>query len=176
MPKKAAIVVVNPVNGLGLFQYLEPFYESGIVYKTYAVGQVRDVKSNSGILLQTDDIIGNLRGEEAEYDALVFACGDAMPKFGLSMQLSENQDLITVVKNFGLKRKLMVGHCVAALVFDIAAVAEGKRVACHPLVKTAIKTAIATDEKAVIDGNLYTAQNENYISAIMPTLLESLKE
>ena len=33
MKKKVAVLAVDPVNGAGLFQYLESFYEKGISYK-----------------------------------------------------------------------------------------------------------------------------------------------
>ena len=33
MAKKVAVLAVNPVNGMGLFQYLEAFYENGIPYR-----------------------------------------------------------------------------------------------------------------------------------------------
>lgn len=33
MAKKVAVLAVNPVNGFGLFQYLESFFENGITYK-----------------------------------------------------------------------------------------------------------------------------------------------
>ena len=32
MAKKVAVLAVNPVNGCGLFQYLEAFFENGISY------------------------------------------------------------------------------------------------------------------------------------------------
>ena len=34
MAKKVAVLVVNPVNGSGLFQYLETFFENGIPFRT----------------------------------------------------------------------------------------------------------------------------------------------
>ena len=37
MAKKVAVLAVNPVNGFGLFQYLEAFFENGISYKVFAV-------------------------------------------------------------------------------------------------------------------------------------------
>ena len=37
MAKRVAVLAVNPVNGLGLFQYLESFYENQIIYRVYAV-------------------------------------------------------------------------------------------------------------------------------------------
>ena len=33
MAKKVAVLAVNPVNGFGLFQYLEAFFENGISYR-----------------------------------------------------------------------------------------------------------------------------------------------
>ena len=77
MAKKVAVLVVNPVNGSGLFQYLETFFENGIPFRTFAVADTTNVKTNSGLRLQTDDVITSLKGHEHEYDAIVFACGDA---------------------------------------------------------------------------------------------------
>ena len=57
MAKKVAVLVVNPVNGSGLFQYLETFFENGIPFRTFAVADTTNVKTNSGLRLQTDDVI-----------------------------------------------------------------------------------------------------------------------
>jgi hypothetical protein len=43
------------VNGFGLFQYLEAFFENGISYKVYAVAETKEIKTNSGIELVADD-------------------------------------------------------------------------------------------------------------------------
>ena len=75
MAKKVAVLAVNPVNGCGLFQYLEAFFENGISYKVFAVSDTKDIKTNSGISLTVDDVIANLKGHEDELDALVFSCG-----------------------------------------------------------------------------------------------------
>jgi putative intracellular protease/amidase len=174
MSKKVAVLAVNPVNGFGLFQYLETFFENGIPFKTFAVSTSTSIKTNSGVNLTTDDVIANLKVNESEYDALVFACGDAMPVFAQNAGKPENQDLLAVIKKFGDKGKLLIGHCAGALVFEIAGVAVGKRVAIHPMAKPAVKSAIATDEKFVIDDNIYTAQTENSIWAMVPKLIEAL--
>jgi putative intracellular protease/amidase len=175
MAKKVAVLAVNPVNGYGLFQYLETFFENGIPFKTFAVAPTIRIATNSGIGLRTDNIVANLRGHENEYDALVFACGDAMPKFSENAGSPENQAMLSIIKAFGDKGKLIVGHCVGALLFDIAGVAAGKRVALHPFIKTAVKSVIGTDEPSVVDGNIYTAQTENTIQTLMPKLLNVLK-
>ena len=49
MAKKVAVLAVNPVNGFGLFQYLEAFFENAISYKVYAVAETKEIKTNSGI-------------------------------------------------------------------------------------------------------------------------------
>jgi putative intracellular protease/amidase len=175
MAKKVAIVAVNPVNGLGLFHYLESFFENGIPFKVFAVAETTQIKTNSGVVLQADDVVANLKGRENEFDALVFACGDAMPKFSEYVAKPEYQDLLAVLKNFGDKRKLIAGHCVGGLLFDITGIAAGKRVALHPFVKNAVKNAIGTDEPFVVDGNFYTAQTEKTQSMLMPELLKALK-
>jgi len=175
MAKKVALLVVNPVNGFGLFQYLELFFENGISYKTFAVAGTTQVKTNSGISMQTDDVIANLKGHEEEYDALVFSCGDAIPKFNENAAKQFNQDMLAVIKTFDDKGKILAGHCAAALIFDKLGIGKGRKVALHPFIKSIVKGCIGTDEKSVIDGNLYTAQTEQTISSLMPDLLKALK-
>ena len=75
MAKKVAVLAVNPVNGCGLFQYLEAFFENGISYKVFAVSDTKEIKTNSGMVLIVDDVIANLKGHEDEFDALVFSTG-----------------------------------------------------------------------------------------------------
>lgn len=176
MAKKVAVLAVNPVNGFGLFQYLEAFFENGISYKVYAVANSKEIKTNSGITLFADDVIANLKGHEDEYDAVVFGCGDAVPVFREHAAEAYNQDLIAVLKAFGEKGKLMIGHCAAALMFEMAGISAGKRLAIHPYGKPAIEKGIATDAKSEIDGNFYTAQTENTIWTMMEKLIEELKK
>ncbi|MDR2956530.1 MAG: DJ-1/PfpI family protein [Prevotella sp.] len=175
MAKKVAVLAVDPVNGLGLFQYLETFFENGIEYKTYAVADNKEIKSNSGVTLIVDDVIANLKGKEDQFDALAFACGDAIPTFGENAGKQYNQDMLAVIKAFADKGKIMIGHCAAAMMFDATGVAEGRKIAVHPLAKPAIQKAIATDEKIEVDGNFYTAQTEFAIWMLIPELLKVLK-
>lgn len=175
MAKKVAVLAVNPVNGFGLFQYLEAFFENGISYKVFAVSDTKEIKTNSGLTLITDDIVANLKGHEDEYDALVFGCGDAIPKFSENASASYNQDMMAIIKVFGDKGKIMIGHCAAGMMFEFAGIAEGRKIAIHPLAKAAIQKAKATDEKSEIDGNYYTAQTENTIWTMMDQVIEALK-
>lgn len=168
-------MAVNPVNGFGLFQYLEAFYENGISYKVFAVADTTDIKTNSGIAIRTDDVIASLKGHADEYDALVFACGDAVPVFGQNASEPYNVLLLEVIKEFGEKGKMMIGHCAASLMFEFAGITEGKKVAVHPLAKPAIQKGTATDEKSEIDGTFHTAQSENTIWTMMPQLLAALR-
>ncbi len=173
--KKVAVVAVNPVNGSGLFQYLEAFFENGITYRTFAVAETSQIQTNSGISIRLDDVIANLKGHENEYDALVFACGDAMPKFGENAEKQFNQDLLVVIQHFDEKGKMLVGHCAAALLYDNLGIGKGKKVALHPFIQSVVKGCIGTSEKFVIEGNLYTAQTENTIPDLLPGLLKALK-
>ena len=82
---------------------------------------------------------------------------------------------MAVIKEFADKGKLMVGHCAAALMFEIAGVDKGRKLAVHPLAKPAILNGVATDDAFVADGNFYTAQCEHSVSLLMPELIEVLK-
>jgi len=175
MKKKVAVMAVNPVNGSGLFQYLEAFFENGISYQVFAVADTTGIKTNSGITIRTDDVITNLKGQEDEFDALVFACGDAMPMFSENASAPYNQDMMAVIATFGQKGKILIGHCVGGMLFDIAGVASGRRVAVHPFLKSALQQAVATDAPFEVDGTIYTAQTESTISALIDKVVEALK-
>lgn len=175
MSKKVAVLALNPVNGMGLFQYLEAFFENGIDYKTFAVADSKEIKTNSGITLIVDDVIANLKGHENEYDAVVFGCGDALPKLNDNMDKQYNKDMMDVLTNFAKADKLLIGHCAAGMVFDNLGIVNGKKISVHPYAKPAIKNAVASDEKAEIDGKVYTAQTEESIWVMMPEVLKALK-
>ncbi len=175
MKKRVAVLAVNPVNGFGLFQYFETFFENGIDYRVFAVAPGTDIKTNSGISLKADDVIASLKGHEDEYDALVFSCGDAIPVFSQHANEAHNQLLPEVIRAFGEKGKILIGHCAAAMMFDMAGVTTGKQVAVHPLAKPAIQNGQATDNPSEIDGNLYTAQDEKHICHMMPSVIAALK-
>jgi len=174
MNKKVAVMVVNPVNGLGLFSYLEHFFENNIQFKTFAVAESKTVKTNSGIKLETDYVVNELIGKTDEFDALVFACGNAMPKFAEKVNQSYNQALLKVINAFADKRKLIAGHCAAALLFDNIKALYGKRVALHPLAKNLVQNVVATDKDIITDNNLFTAKDENEAARLASLVVQAL--
>ena len=160
MSKKVAVVAVNPVNGLGLFSYLETFFENKVDYRVFAV---------------YDDVIAHLVGKSNEYDALVFACGDAVPVFAQNMDKPYNQMLLQVIKEFGQSGKLLIGHCGAGVFFDMAEVDTGRQVACHPYVKDTVKNGVYSDAPYVVDGTLFTAAEENELHLMLPEVVKALQ-
>lgn len=174
MAKHVAVLAVNPVNGMGLFQYLENFYEHKIDYTVFAVAPTVGIHANCGIALQANATIDQLKGQADRYDALVFSCGDAVPVFQQHASEPHNVALFEVIREFAGKGKLLIGHCAAAMMFDLAGVCGGRRVAVHPLAKPAIQKGVATDEPFEIDGPVYTAQTEHTLPLLMPAVLEAL--
>lgn len=176
MAKKVAVVAVNPVNGFGLFEYLETFYENGIPCKVFAVANSKEIKSNSGIALVADDVIAHLKGREDEFDALVFACGDAVPALPAKRGETVQRRHDGRTESIGEKGKIMIGHCAAANDVRVCRVTAGRKLALHPLAKTAIQKGKATDEDSVTDGNFYTAKDEHTIRTMLPKVVEELKK
>lgn len=175
MAKKVAVLAVNPVNGAGLFQYLETFFENGIPFRTFAVAETPHIRTNSGVALTLEDTIAHLKGHESEYDAVVFSCGDAIPRFSEQAAAPYNQDMLSVLRAFGEAGKLLIGHCAAALIFDKCGIIAGHKVAVHPLAKPAIQQGIATDAEIETDDRVLTARDEKHLPALMPRLIETLQ-
>jgi len=50
--------------------------------------------------LQTDDVIANLQSHAAEYDALIFACGDTISVFKNHANESYNLDMLEIIREF----------------------------------------------------------------------------
>ncbi len=57
MAKNVAVIVVNPVNGLGVIQLFRILlWKMKFRTKTFAVAEINQVKTNSGISIETDDV------------------------------------------------------------------------------------------------------------------------
>ena len=67
MTKKAAVLAVDPVNGAGLFQYLETFFENDIPFTLFAVAGSREIRTNSGVRLTADATIAELKAYPGPY-------------------------------------------------------------------------------------------------------------
>lgn len=175
MAKRVAVLAVDPVNGMGLFQYLETFFENGIGYEVFAVSETTDIRTNSGIRLKADDTVANLKGRSDDFDALVFSCGDAVPVFAQHASEPHNVALMEVIREFAAKDKILIGHCAAALMFELAGVCEGRKVSVHPLAAPAVARGVVTDEPWTADGNFYTACGEHAVAGLLPAVLQALK-
>lgn len=175
MAKKVAVLAVNPVNGYGLFQYLEAFFENGIPFTVYAVADTKEIRTNSGIAITANDVIANLKGHSGEYDALVFSCGDAIPELAKHVSETYNQDMMAVIKEFGDAGKTIAGHCAGALIFDQAGILNGRKVAAHPFIQGAIQGGKATNDPCAVEKNCYTAQTEHTLQNMIPPLIDALK-
>lgn len=174
MKKNVAVLAVNPVNGAGLFQYLEAFFESGIGYRVYAVAESSEIKTNSGYEVKVDDVVGNLVGNAADFDALVFACGDAVPVFAQHADEPFNRDMMKVIREFADKGKILAGHCAAALIFGKAGVLNGRSVSVHPMAAPGVQGGVVSDTDVSVDSGLYTARDEKCLCCMLPALVEKL--
>lgn len=176
MKKKVAIIAPNPVNGMGLFEYLETFFENKIAYSTFAIYSSNEIKTNSGISIHLDGTISDLLNKTNEYDALLFACGDAIPTLNDNIGETYWQEAFQVIKSFNDAGKLLIGHCGASLIFEIAGVTEGKKLALHYLARPAIKNGIATEEEIYVDQNILSAECEHAIRKLIPEILKRLQD
>ena len=98
-----------------------------------------------------------------------------MPRFVETADKPYNQEMLAVIGRFAAQGDMLVGHCVAALLFDNFSECKGKKVAQHPFIKPLLTRCIGTNEDIVVDGNMFTARDENTLPKLMPKLLAALK-
>lgn len=93
MAKKVAVLAVNPVNGCGLFQYLEAFFENGISYKVFAVSNTKEIRTNSGIavhpLAKSAIQKGKATDNKSEADGNIYTAQDENSIWTMMSQVLE---------------------------------------------------------------------------------------
>ena len=139
-------MVVNPVNGSGLFQYLETFFENGIPFRTFAVADTTNVKTNSGLRLQTDDIIASLKGHDTNTTPRIRLRRRHAQIRGKRRQTLQ-RGYVERHQKFADQGKTIAGHCAAALLFDNLGIAQGRRVALHPFLNRSSKAVSERTKK-----------------------------
>jgi len=137
--------------------------------------------------ITTDDCTGKYGGtvkpdlpvtevNERLYSAIVVIGGPGTP------QLSENPEVLAVVKQFFTLGKITAGICMApALVFTRAGILEGKKGTCFQTEDGSSKEkflqagAIWSDDPVIVDGNLITAEGPEAAETFGKAIVEMLK-
>lgn len=72
--------------------------------------------------------------------------------------LVENSEVVSLVKAFHAKGKLIFAICAAPRILDRAGVLKGRRYTCFPTARAEIKHGEHCEETVVVDGNIITSR------------------
>lgn len=138
-------------------EYLEPkeiLVNQGVTVKT--ISSAEEAVGVEGTKIEIDANIREVIAED--YDGIIIAGGQ-----GIS-QYFQDSDLLTAIKNFNQKGKLVAAICWAPEVLAHAGVLKGKRATVWPGAKEAIVRggALYLDEEVVVDDNIITAAGPAY--------------
>ena len=108
-----------------------------------------------GITIHADEIFNYYTAKD--YDGIAFAGGMENAK-----ELSENNDIIQLINDYYIEKKLVSAICASpAVVLSRAGILGGKRVTCYPAdgLIAMLNSAEYVDAPVVVDGNIITSQS-----------------
>lgn len=110
----------------------------------------RDVRSSSGILIQSDCLAQDVVFESVK---LVVLPGGRVG----TDNLSKSDIVIDQCISFG-RDKYVAAICAAPSILDTLGLLDGKKATVHPEFKSRMNTATLVNESVVVDGNIITGQ------------------
>ncbi|MEM5815242.1 MAG: DJ-1/PfpI family protein [Candidatus Aenigmatarchaeota archaeon] len=107
------------------------------------------VKGRNDIKILCDKTLDEVN--ENEYNGIVLPGGNPGYK-----NLMASEKIITILKNFNLKRKIIGAICASPLILAKIGILKEKKATCYPTLKNEIPKYV--DEKVVLDDNIITSQ------------------
>ncbi len=106
-----------------------------------------------------------------EYDGVVMVGG-----MDNAMNLSQDEDVLKLLKEYMNKGKLVAGICATpSIVFTAAGILESRQVTCYPSDSLTLNIdGEYVDEACVVDGNLITSQSPDTALEFALTIIDYL--
>lgn len=111
----------------------------------------KQAKGAHNIIIEADKVIDEL--DIIEYDGLILPGG--MPG---STNLKECENIVTWVKEFNEKGRLVAAICAAPIVLGEAEIVKDRKVTSYPGFERELKEAIYCEEVVVEDNNIITSR------------------
>ncbi|MDR1413728.1 MAG: DJ-1/PfpI family protein [Puniceicoccales bacterium] len=115
--------------------------------------------------LTADEIITNLQVDD--FDCLLLPGGPG------AFMLQENSSVLTLVRSFHEKNKLICAICAAPLILHRAGILDSKKYCSHPCTYDILKNA-DQNARTMVDGNLITAKGPGAVVEFAMLIVERL--
>lgn len=133
---------------------------------------LRDVQltGSRGITMLCDEVFDY-------YSDLDFAAVIMVGGMDNAMNLSQDEDVLKLLKEYMAKGKLVAGICATpAIVFSQAGILQGRKVTCYPSDSLVLNIdGEYVDESCVVDGNLITSQSPDTAMEFALTIINYLE-
>jgi len=125
---------------------------AGVIVDIYGIGS-NNITGSHNITIAAEKIFSGKKDIDIdEYSGILLPGGPG------TRDLINNLDLLLLIKEFNIKKKLIFAICAAPLILDKCGVLNGKKFTCYPGAVNEIKTGKYVNEKVVVDGNIVTSQ------------------
>lgn len=123
--KKALVPLAVGFEDIEAVSIIDVLRRGGVEVVTASLGDVRNVRSAHGIVMQADALLADVL--ENEYDAII------LPGGGEGTQnLLQNAPLLERLRRQKFEERLVCAICAAPTVLEAAAVIDNEDVTCYP--------------------------------------------
>jgi len=152
--KKIAIFLVDGVEEIEAITPIDIFRRSNLTVDLITLKD-KMVTGGHNIVIQSDIHIDDMDIEE--YDAIVCPGG--------SIELANNNKVVSFIKDFFDKGRLVAAICAAPVALNKAGILKDKKFTCYPSFENSINEGIYQKNlNIVIDGNIITAAGPAFAS------------
>jgi len=125
------------------------------------------ITASRGVKLLSDTEWSSL--DPNQYDMLVLPGGT-----GGTQALSAHEGVLGAARRFVAEGKTVAAICAGPLVLQAAGILEGRKVTCHPSVKSDLTVPEVADDTVVKDGTVITSRGAGTAFAFALAIIESV--
>lgn len=148
--KKVVVFLAEGFEEIEALTVVDLLRRANVICDTCSLKE-KQVKGAHDIIIEADKVIDEL--DIIEYDGIILPGG--MPG---STNLKECEKIVTWVKEFNEKRKLIAAICAAPIVLGEADIIKGRKVTSYPGFEGELKESIYCEEIVVEDNNIITSR------------------
>lgn len=165
--KKALMIITDGFEDIEALGTRDILIRGGVkVTIASANGEIR-VKSSAGLMIEANELLAPLPSYD-EYDIVLIPGGEHYKS------LSENDDVLNLLKHFNSNNKLIASICAGPVVLEKAGILKGRTGTSFPNVKSSLSYEKYVETITCQDGNLTTSRGPGSSLYFGLAILESM--
>lgn len=162
---KVALFLIDGFEETEALTTVDLLRRGGVHVVTVSLGKEKRLCGRHSVVVQADAMFCDAL--ESSFDMLVIPGG--------TIDYTEHQGLLKLVREYGGANKLLAAICAAPAVFGKLGLLNGKKAVCYPGMEDWLKGAILSEEIVVTDGNITTSKGPGTAVYFALRLIELLR-